>query len=528
MVSVFIIQRNMKKIIHQNYGLIAVALLCVFYTFKAIDFPIHDFANYYFGGQFLANGTFNSDTYFPYLFNKQIADLGYSGIFANYAPNTPFLALIFAPFSLLSLTTAKLIFNLISVVLFMVSIYRLSRFYSIKSIYILFIPLLFLVPIRNELLFGQVYFFLFFFLSEFWLAYQKEKHLKSTIFLSLAILLKVFPVLLLVIFLFKKEFKPLLYTFVFGFLLFGISVFFTGFDVWFFWLNSVVSKASNGEIANSFVDNYQSVFMFLKRLFIYNNAENPHPFFHADNLFLAVVFAFKIGILTLGYFITTKKSNSLLVFSYWILAVILLSPYGSTYTFILLLFPFLALVKSAISNIKKAILLLILLMINNLPLSLFLAKSFPFSYLRLFLLLAFVITFVVLLFQKSSWIKTIGFSAFVLFIGSFFWKAKPEKSSRFFSVQNPILMYDYEIKNKQLIYFYWNEKGENQKSIKLCKSDFVTLKIKNNQIFYGNQQLTFDNNNKLKPILLNKKLVVYLSDYDRGIGFYSLRKIKLK
>lgn len=517
----------MRKIIHQHYGLIAVALFCAFCLFKAMDFPIHDFANYYFGGQFLVDGKFNSSTYFPYLFNQQIADLGYSGIFASYAPNTPFLALFFVPYSFLSLAKAKLIFNCISVLIFLTSIYRLASFYKIKLAYIVFLPLLFFVPIKNELLFGQVYFVLFFFLTEFWLSYQNEKHLKAAFFLSLAILLKVFPVLFLMIFLFRKEFKPLFYTFVFCFLFFGISVLFTGFDVWLFWLNSVVSKASNGEIASAYVDNYQSVFMFLKRLFIYDNVENTHPFFHDDSLFHSIVFTFKIAIVLLGYFFTNNKSNALIVFCYWVVATILLSPYGSTYTFILLIFPFLAIVKSEISAVKKGIYFFTLFAINNLPLSIFMHNSFPFSYLRFFLLLAFAITFVVVFFQKSSIIKTGVFSLIILISCSFLWKTKPQKSNPFFSVKTPILIYDYQIKNKELTYYYWNEKGKNQKTLKLHKHNTEELRIKNNQIFHNNKQLTFDKSNKLKPTLINGKIVVFLSDYNRGIGFYSLRKITL-
>lgn len=517
----------MRKIIHHHFGLMAVALFCAFCLFKAMIFPVHDFANYYFGGQFLADETFNSDTYFPYLFNKQIADLGYNGIFASYAPNTPFLALLFVPFSLLSLATAKIIFNGISVLLFLISIYKLSRFYKIKSIYIFFIPLLFFVPIKNELLFGQVYFVLFFLLTEFCLAYQKERFLKSAFFLGLAVLLKVFPVVFLLIFLFKKEFKPLVYTFVICFLLFGISALFTGLDVWLFWLNSVLPKASNGEIASAYVDNYQSVFMFLKRLFIYDNTENPHPFFHASSYFPISLFGFKVGLISLGYWITTKTNNHLQLFGFWILVSIAFSPYGSTYTFILLLFPLLALVKSEISKFKKMILLLGLLLINNLPLSVFMANNFPFSYVRLFFFMAFLVAFVVVFYSKAPVIKSIIVGILAFGISTFLPQKAPEKSKTFSLTSNPILIYDYQIKNKELTYFYWNEKGQNQKSFRLCQSDYIPLEIKNNQIFYNNKQLTFDQSNKLKPVIINKKLVVYLSDCNRGVGFYSLRKITL-
>lgn len=517
----------MRKVIRQHYGLIAVALFCAFCLFKAMNFPIHDFANYYFGGQFLVDGKFNSNTYFPYLFNKQIADLGHSGIFACYAPNTPFLALLFTPFSLLSLAASKIIFNIISVFVFLISLYRLTRFYKIKSIYIVFIPLLFFVPIKNELLFGQVYFVLFFFLTEFWLAYQKEKYLKSAFFLSLAILLKVFPVVFLLIFLFKKEFKPLLYTIGICFLLFGISALFTGFDVWLFWLHSVLPKASNGEVATAYVDNYQSVFMLLKRLLVEDAIENPNAIYHSPLLFKALIFAYKIKLIVIGYFVTKRISNSLFVFSFWIILSILLSPYGSTYTFILLIFIYFHIIKSEISTNKKWMLFGLLLYINSVPVSYLLHQPFPVSYLRLLTLMLLFIGIVVPFYQKVNW-KIVTILSLVAFVPPFLLEEKKTTASSSFLMKNPpILIYDYQIKNKELTYYYWNEKGENQRKLKLCKHNFIELTIKNNQIFHNSKQLTFDKSNKLKPILINGEVVVFLSDCNKGIGFYSLQKIAL-
>lgn len=518
----------MKNAILKYYPFLPLLLLCFFYVYKAVAFPIHDFANYYFGGKFLADGHFNSDIYFPYEFNKGISDLGQENIFASFAPNTPFLACFFSPLSFISVEAAKLFFNCISIGLFVFSTYRLLAFYKINLKYALLIPLLFLVPIKNNLLFGQVYFLLFFLLSEGWLAYEKERWKSMAFFWSLAILLKVFPVLLLAFLLFRKQWKPLLFLTGFCSLFLGFSILFTEIDIWIFYLKEVLPKASNGEIATAFVDNYQSVFMFLKRLFIYENAENPHPFFHADSWFFMLGLAYKIGVLTICYFVSKRASNLFFAFSFWILAMILLSPYGSTYTFILLLFPFLALLKSDISNSKKIGLCGLLFLINNLPLSLFIENAFPFSYLRLFLLLTFSVFFVLALFQKSVWLKAIVLGSIVFVIGDFWNQPRPHTSESFLTAESPILIYDYQIRGNELTYFYWNEKGENKATISIESKSSKPLTIRNNQIFKPYKQLTFDNSHKLKPMLINNKTVLYLSDYDRGIGFYTLRKINLR
>lgn len=517
------------KMFIQKYNVYGLFLLfCVFYIYKAIAFPIHDSANYYFGAQFLIDGKFNPSIYFPYEFNKAIANLGCQNIFASYAPNTPFLALFFTPLTLCSVTTAKLIFNIISSFLLTFSCYRLFEFYQINRKYLLLIPFLFLVPIKNNLLFGQVYFLLFFLLTETLLSYEKQQFKKTGFFLSLAILLKIFPILFFAFFLFKKQLKPIFYTLISSILFFGISVIFTGIDSWIFFIQSVLPKASNGEIANAFVDNYQSVFMFLKRIFIYDEIENPHPFSVTSSFFSIVILAFKIGIIALGYFVTKNAKNNLHIFSFWILASILLSPYGSTYTFILMFFPLLALLKSEISLVKKIIAIGILFLINNLPLSLFIEKSFPFSYVRLFLLVGISLLFLFYFFKKSIIVKPIVLSALILILGSFYKSEKIETSKPFLSEDTPILIYDYTINNNQLTYFYWNEKGENKKTVTLKIDSWKELEIKNQQIFYNNNQLTFDRNNKLKPILINNKEIVFLSDENRGVGFYDIRILDFK
>ena len=516
----------MKQVILKYHLYGVLLLLCLFYIYKATTFPIHDFANYYFGTQFLADGNFNSDIYFPYEFNKAISDLGFQNIFVSYAPNTPFLAVLFLPFTLLTVAKAKIIFNIISSILLIFSCYRLFHFYKIDRKYIVLVPILFFVPIKNNLLFGQVYFLLFFLLSEGLIAYEKEQFKKMALYLSLAILLKAFPILLLFIFVFKRHLKPLLYTLGISLLLFSISLLFTGFEVWHFWLNSVLSKASNGEIATAFVDNYQSVFMFLKRLLVFDSVENPNSFFDYPVLFSGLVLGFKIGLVIVGYYISKRNSSNLLVFSYWILVSFLISPYGSTYGFVLLFFALISILKSSVSNIYKSFFLLLLFLINNLPLSYFIENKYPFSYLRLLVLILLFIGFIFQFFKIINWKTVVSITILPIVFFLIFKESNLTQSEPISKESFPILVYDYEISNNNLTYHYWNENGENSSSIPYKSKESQELQIIDNQIYYNKKQLTFDRSNKLKPILINNKEILFLSDENKGIGFYSLKYIK--
>ena len=489
-------------------------------------FPIHDFANYYFSSHLLIDGNLDSTIYFPFEFNKEIFNLGIQGCYVSYAPNTPFLSILFLPLTIVPVLKAKLIFNIISSFLYIYSCYRLIDFYKINNKFIILIPLIFLIPIKNNLLFGQVYFFLLFLLSECLIAYEKQNIKRTALFLSLSVFLKVFPFLLICIFIFRKQWKYFFYTIFFCFIFLILSICITGVDIWFFFFKTILPKASNGEIANSFVDNYQSLFMFLKRIFVFDSVENKNVVYNNPILFKSLILGIKIFVISIGFYITTNIKNNLFIFSFWTLISIILTPYGSTYGYIVLIFTSINILKVEISKTRKVLLFLILFLINNFPISFFIENRFPFSYLRLF---GFLILFLMIIFLYSkiiNWNKALVISLFSTLV-IFFTKPQKTISSLATKESQPILVYDYKLENSQLTYFYWNERGENSKKIFFKNKKREQLLLLNNQIYYRGKQITFDKSYKLKPTLIDDKTIIYLSDFDKGIGFYSLRKFEL-
>lgn len=516
------------KRISSKYYLIPLVLLCVFYLYQAIDFPTHDFANYYFGGKFLAEGRFDHWIYFPYEFNHSIAFEGSKDTFASYAPNTPFLAVLFLPLSFFSMVTAKLLFNGISIFLMAYTLLRLVRHYKIDPVCLLLVPILFFVPIKNSMLFGQIYFLLFFLIGETWLAYKRNHPIRMTILLSLAICIKIFPVLLVLVFLFRKKFQVVGYIAGCCAVLVCVSVFLSSVDVWVFFLQNVLPKAADGEISEAYVTNYQSVLMFLKELLVYDKIDNPNPLFHSPALFSALILAFKIKLIAIGYYISRKVNIPLVALSYWILSMILLSPYGSTYTFILLLVPFLALIKNDIAPAKKIGGMVLIFVICNVPVAWLSQLVLPFSFLRLMAVLALLALLVVLVYQKIRFRNVAVFTLVPMVLVLFLVKDMPVKSERVLGKDAPILIYDFAVANNKLTYYYWDEKGEHKKTIDYRAEQTVAMDLHENEVFKNGNELTFEKSNKRKPLLVDGKTLIYLSDYGRGIGFYTLRKKMVK
>ena len=62
----------------------------------------------------------------------------------------------------------------------------------------------------------------------------------------------------------------------------------------------------------------------------------------------------------------------------------------------------------------------------------------------------------------------------------------------------------------------------------VLSSNVEEVNIKNNIIYINNKKIALPKSNKKKAMLINKTTLLYLSDLNRGYGFYSLRKLKLK
>ncbi len=92
-----------------------------------------------------------------------------------------------------------------------------------------------------------------------------------------------------------------------------------------------------------------------------------------------------------------------------------------------------------------------------------------------------------------------------------------------------MLIYDYEIRNNELIYTYWMQNGSRKDSIKIDMGKYsqTETEIKDEQIYYQHNGITSSPDRKLKPILIDDKYIIYLSDKNRGVGMYTFRKIEL-
>jgi hypothetical protein len=105
----------------------------------------------------------------------------------------------------------------------------------------------------------------------------------------------------------------------------------------------------------------------------------------------------------------------------------------------------------------------------------------------------------------------------------------PDPSSYLLAKEEHIFIYDYAVNDNKLQYYYWDGSGKHSllTDYPVQSMDTQGLDLRDNQVWYNGRQLTTSPDRKEKPMLLNGEYIVYLSDKNRGVGFYTLRKIKL-
>ncbi|WP_324066915.1 MAG: glycosyltransferase family 87 protein [Flavobacterium sp.] len=501
-----------KNIIKYLY-LLPYVFIGIYFILLAIKSPIHDYGNYYYGAKILWHHEFDLKIYFPEWFNEKIVEISKQTYYLNYTPNPPFLALFYLPFSFLDLDISKFIFGLLSFILFGRSLYRLFRFLNIDNHYLALLPILFLLPIKNNILFGQTYFLILVLLIEAYILLEKKESFKAGFLISLAICLKVFTVFLIPYFIMKKDWKSIFSIFLFTSIFIGITLFFVSIESWLYYATTVLKKASNGEISGEIVSNYQSLHMFLKSEF---------------TNYKSYLLGCKIALILGAVFYTIRNKNSLYNYTVWLILSIVFSSYGSTYSLLLFIWLYVSVCKSTVNFKWKVFSLILLFLICNVPTHYFENIIFPFNYIRLLIIILLGSSLVFYIRKQLPVFIILFCSGLISVIHVLFFQNENVTYDKVIPNEKELLITDYKLLNDQLTYYYWTHEGLKSKKI-FCKTNATQpLYIKENQIYFNQKKVTNEASSKKKAVLLNNEYILFLSDYDRGIGFYDLKKMKLE
>ncbi|WP_317899341.1 glycosyltransferase family 87 protein [Aurantibacillus circumpalustris] len=497
-----------------------IGSLCILFC---LNEPIKDFGNYYYGSKLLLDGKFNSEIYTSiHYFNKQIGLYGENNFFENYLSVPPFSALFYIPFCFLKSQGAKVVFNIISLLLFCLSLFRLLKFVEIRHWLLYFLPLVFIYPIYNNISQGQTYLLISAFLIEGFLSSEKGSVFYSSLLFAIVISLKLFPAFILIYFLIKKQFKLVFTTLGLTATLFVLTCLILPQDTTWYYFTDILPRLFNNDVVGTYYYGNQSVYTALLQLFSYDELSNPNPTLnnaHLVILFESLSFTFIIVLV-----IKFRQQNSFLFYSFTLLAGILLGKYNTSYSMLLLLPLSFSIISSNLQ--LKYILLFFIFLTVSAPIGSFMNFPFLIRFSRLFGLILIFLLLIVSINIKPD-LKTLVY----LFVPIFFFKyfTFPIRAVNYFPIQNTKgILYDIVLNNDSITLksvlgaedysetFVLNKKSE-------LKDD---LFIKENVIYYKNKVICDSKDNKRNPFLYNGNSIVFMSDLNQGARFYKLRSVR--
>ncbi len=513
----------------QHLPIMFMLILICWGLFQVSNFKIHDFGNYYFAAVNWSQDFLGAELFKPASFNQWIHDHFDVTIFASYSPSPPSTFYFFIPFTWLSPLTAKMVWVVLNSIVGILAFKRMQQISSASWNSWTVALLVCISAFYYEILFGQLYLFLLFLLVEGFYQFRNN-HLWSAAFLwSLAIALKFFPIIIFGFLWSKGEWKTIWRTFLVTAMMALFFVWLTGIELWNFYINTILSKANFGFINTAFNQYFQSPVSWLNHLFVFDELSNPTPLAMMEFM-VPFAKAILLGILLgIAVFVTRKSvHNYFQDFSLWLVLGLLLSPSGSTYSMLLaapLLFAFLT-TKHPISF--HFLLGSLLFLAINIPIRWTADWPVIFQFPRLYFMLVIFIVITYKHLSKSA-LFTIGLGCVLFLIPAFLTNSTSDKAEYVLNSDYAVVT-DFDVKDNKLAISILGEHGIEYKSLEV-HAQFEhnqNLVIDDNQIYFEGRQLTYGLDQKAKPKLSKDGFVYYLSDYRRGHGFYTLRKLKLR
>lgn len=533
-----LLAKTMKVFFKQNKNeliyLIPLGLTLVYLFWKSLSFPLHDFSNSYFPAHLAINNSQPEQILFDiYNFNQYIWELGYEDVLADFYLNSPFNSTFFYPFALIeNAHVAKSVFNSLSILLFIISTYVLFRRFGEKVKWLIIaIPVLFFIPLRNQIFFGQTYFLVFALVVLSYVFFEKNKNTFGGSLLVTAVMLKVFPVIYGFPLLFKKQWRAILLAVVIVIISLLVSLMISGTSIWETYIFDVTPNAIKNKSAVNFQYNAQSMDVFLKTVFVKDSYYNPSAIFDNEQLYYTLKWIYKSVIIGVAISFSFSYKNKLFaLLSIWVVALFLIQSRTATYAQILWLIPAFYVIYLSISFYKKAGFLIVLFLVCNIPIPNLELLPLVFKFSRLWLSIILAMLFYFSLKKRVNYgCVLLGFLMLLPLHLDMFSKPKVSNSEYVLNQKNHFMIFDFNVKDDVLVY---NALGKNGNEfvfteIPIDSFDENSCSIINNQIVLNGKQITNTPALKKKPVLVNNCEVFYLTDSKSRRGAFTIKKVNI-
>lgn len=302
-----------------------------------------DFPNSYLAARLFREGYPIEKDYEWAWFQRQKDHRGIDQQLVGFIPQTPPSALVLLPWCALPPLQAKqrwLLVNLGFLMLIAVLLTVITKLGLQRVALLMFMAV---IPLRDSFLLGQMHIFVLLLLTMGTWLYFKNRFFLSGVPLAIAAALKIYPVLFLVFFLIKKQWRAAcgLLAGIGASALLSLCLF--GMDACRFYAREVLPWAIRGQTVDPYDVTWGSLSALLARLFIAEPELNPAPIAHLPWLYallypFAVAFIFASFMWAIGFKTEDLKRQKLEWASYAFL-LLLLSSQPASYHFVSLILP---------------------------------------------------------------------------------------------------------------------------------------------------------------------------------------------
>lgn len=320
----------------------AVLYLCIHTLPRAWRTLNTDFPNYYMAARLVHEGYDTSRMYEWSWIEREKDHRAVDIRVIGLVPITPFSTLVIWPLTSLTPLTAKHIWLLLNLA-FLIPIGWMLRSMTGLSYQRIALAISLSFPLHRNLLYGQFYLLLLLLIVAGCWTYLRGLRGVAGILLAIAAVCKVFPALLFVFFLQRREWRSLISGILAGLAAIAFSIAAFGWNIHRIWLEQILPWVMHGEGMPPYTVSSASFSSLLHRLFLSEPQWNPHPW-HTSPLCYAL-FLPVLQMMTLAPAILLiqkgdrTRDRILLEWSALLTASLAISTIPASYNFVLMIFP---------------------------------------------------------------------------------------------------------------------------------------------------------------------------------------------
>lgn len=302
-----------------------------------------DFPNYYLVARLLREG-FSLDRIYDWVWLQRIKDhWGLSQPLVGFAGLTPLSALPVFPLAGLAALNAKRVWIVLNILFLFGTVETLQRVTGLGRRRIWTLGLLAVLPLRTSFLFGQMHILVLLLLSLAFFFRYRRNGIACGVCIALAGALKVYPLLFVFYFAWKRQWSEVLSVVCATAALLGVGYACMGSHVMHIYLTQIFPRSMQGEVLDPYNSHSASAAALLHRLFLFEPDLNPSPVWNRPVLYsifyplwqVAVLFPLFLGIRPSS----DDRQLEKLEWAVFLIALLVLSPVPSSYHFVVLILP---------------------------------------------------------------------------------------------------------------------------------------------------------------------------------------------